>query len=117
MIVLYKYFLAFTAAAMIPAALAQQTGRPAPSDAAAAVPPAGYESAFGGYVPHNEQEIASWRDINDEAARIGGHVGSLGQSGSPGAVYGGKPRAESASPSTAPSPARPAMPRHGTGHK
>ena len=111
MIVFNKYLFTFAAAAAIPAALAQQTGHPLPSDPAAAVPPARYESAFGAYVPHSEPKIASWRDINDEAARIGGHVGSIRQSG----VDGGKPRAESASPSTAPSPGSPAMPGHGTG--
>ncbi len=111
MAVLNKYFLIVAAAAMMPVASAQQAGRPLPSDPAATVPPAGYESAFSGYVPNNEQAIASWRNVNDEAARIGGHAGSLRQSG----VDGSKSRAESASPSTAPSPARPAMPGHGTG--
>lgn len=111
MAVFNKYFLIVTAAVIMPAASAQQTGRHLPSDPAAAVPPARYESAFGAYVPHSEPKIASWRNVNDEAARIGGHTGSLRQSG----VDGGKPRAESASPSTAPSPARPAMPGHGTG--
>lgn len=112
MVVFNAYFLAIAAAAVIPSALAQQIVRPLPSDPAAAVPPAGYESAFGDYAPHREPEIASWRDLNDEAARIGGHIGSLRQSG----VHGGKPSAGSASPSTAPSPARPAMPGRGTGH-
>lgn len=106
-------FLTVIAAVVMPAASAQQAARPVPSDPAAAVPSVGYESAFSGYVPHKEQEIASWRDINDEAARIGGHVGTLRQSG----MHGGKPSAGSASPSTAPSPARPVMPGQGAGPK
>jgi len=95
-----KYFLIVAAAVIMPAA-AQQTGRPLPSDPAAAVPPARYESAFGAYVPHSEPKIAPWRNVNDEAARIGGHAGVLRQSG----MHGGKPAAGSA------------MPGHGTGHK
>jgi hypothetical protein len=74
------------------------------------VPAARYESAFSGYVPYKEQDIASWHGINDEAARIGGHIGVLRQSGR----QGGKPSAESASPSTA-KPSMPSMPGHGAG--
>jgi len=104
----YNIFLmAFAAAAVIPSALAQQAARPAPSDPAAAVPAVGYESAFSGYVPYKEQDIASWRGINDEAARTGGHIGVLRQSG----MQGSKPSAGFANPS----PTMPAMPGHGPG--
>lgn len=116
MIVFKVFFIIVTAAVVMPAALAQQAGRPLPSDPTIAVHPAKYESAFGGYVPYSEQKVAPWKEINDEAARIGGHAGSIGQSGSPGAVHGGKPPAGSASPA-APSTARPAMSGHGAGHK
>ncbi|MDP2240749.1 MAG: hypothetical protein Q8K18_11390 [Burkholderiales bacterium] len=101
---------------MIPSALAQQAARPNPSDPAATVPPANYDSPFAGYVPHQDQEVASWRGINDEAARIGGHIGILRQSG----MHGSNPPAGPAGPSTTPSPARPAMPAmpgHGAGMK
>lgn len=106
-----RLFLAVAAAALMPSALAQPAPRPAPTDPAAAAPAVRYESAFAGYVPHQEPEIAAWRDVNDEAARIGGHIGILRQSG----MHGGKPSAGSTSPSAAPIPARPAVPGHGTG--
>ncbi len=93
------------AATVIPSALAQQVAFPAPSDPAAPVPAARYESAFSGYVSYKEQDIASWRGINDEAARIGGHIGVLRQSG----MQGNKPSAGPANPSTA----MPVMPGHG----
>jgi hypothetical protein len=95
---------------------AQQTARPDPADPAATAPAPAYDSVFKTYVPQREVMPAAWKDINDEAARIGGHVGSIRQSGLPGAAPGGKSRAESASPSTVPSPAMPAMPGHGAGH-
>lgn len=93
---------------------AQQMARPDPADPAAAAPAPIYDSVFKTYVPQREVKPAAWKDINDEAARIGGHVGILRQSGMPD----GKPIAGPASPSTTPSPVRPAMPAmpgHGTG--
>jgi len=96
---------------------AQQKARPDPADPAAAAPAPTYDSVFKTYVPQREVKPAAWKDINDEAARIGGHVGSIRQSGLPGAVHGGKPSAGSASPSTAPSPARPATSGHGASQK
>lgn len=102
-----RLLLAIAAVAVMPPALAQQAARPAPSDPAALVPAARYESAFSGYVQHKEQDIASWRGINDEAARIGGHIGVLRQSG----MQGSKPSSGPANPSTATSPAMPASRR------
>lgn len=40
-------------------------------------PQAMYESAFEGYRAYRDQDMASWRDLNDEAARVGGHAGVL----------------------------------------
>lgn len=117
MIGFYRYFivLAVTAAAM-PAVLAQQAGRPVSSDPEAIVPPARYEQVFRDYVPYSEQKIAAWRDINDEAARIGGHVGSLRQSGFRSNAHKGMSHPGPVAPD-APSPAEPAMPGHSAGHK
>ena len=112
MVVFKSYLIVVAAVAAIPSALAQLSGRPAPSDPAATVPPVRYESAFRDYVPHREPEIASWRDINDAAARIGGHAGALRQPG----MHGGQPPAGTANSSPAPSPVSPHMPRHGNSH-
>jgi hypothetical protein len=44
-----------------------------------------YESVFSTYRPHQEPAIAPWRDVNDEVARVGGHVGITGGAGAHGA--------------------------------
>jgi hypothetical protein len=44
-------------------------------------PPTTYRSAFG--PPPAEPEATPWRAANDEAARLGGHVGQLQDSGGP----------------------------------
>lgn len=70
-----KPYIALAAlAALTPPAAAQQS-RPDPADPVAAVPLVRYESAFAGYAPYREQNIAPWRDVNDEVARAGGHAG------------------------------------------
>ena len=85
-----KRFLAFVAfAAFTPLANAQQhvTG-PNPADPAVRVPQAAYDSAFAGYNPYREQDLAAWREVNDEVARIGGHVRMFGGAGHGGAKPG-----------------------------
>lgn len=62
----------------------------------AAVPAVKYESAFAGYTPYRDEKLAPWRDVNDEAARVGGHIGILG-----GAAHGGH---APATPATKPQP-------------
>jgi len=53
-----------------------------PADPAAPVPSLHYESAFKGYRASRETPLAPWRDVNDEVARVGGHLGIVrGQSG------------------------------------
>ena len=53
-----------------------------PADPAAPVPVLEYESAFKGYRSFRETPLAPWRDVNDEVARVGGHLGIVrGQSG------------------------------------
>lgn len=58
-------------------AAAQSVKPPHPADAAAAVPAAQYESAFAGYTPIRNEKLAPWREVNDEVARVGGHIGIL----------------------------------------
>jgi hypothetical protein len=43
-----------------------------PLDAGVAVPPASHEPAFKRYRPHRDEAPRSWKDANDEVARIGG---------------------------------------------
>ena len=58
-----------------PAAAQLKSVRPDPADPAAPVPPVKHESPFAGYAPYREQDVAPWRDVNDEVARAGGHAG------------------------------------------
>lgn len=70
------------------AAIAQSRGNP--SDPAIAVPAPRHSSAFAGYQPLGEEKIAPWREINDEVARIGGHLGMFrNQAGAAPAPTGG----------------------------
>ena len=41
------------------------------------VPPVTYRSAFEDYRPYREEEVLSWRAVNEEVARVGGHIGVL----------------------------------------
>lgn len=53
-----------------------------PVDPVAPVPALQYESAFKGYSGFRETPLAPWRDVNEEVARVGGHLGILrGQRG------------------------------------
>ncbi len=58
-------------------AAAQSAPGPDASDPKAAKPPAGYRSAFDGYRPYAEPDIARWREVNEEMGRLGGHVGHV----------------------------------------
>jgi len=58
-------------------AVAQAPARPDPADPAARVAAPTYRSAFEGYKPARSGEPKSWREANDETARIGGHIGIL----------------------------------------
>lgn len=58
-------------------AFAQGGARNDPAAAQPAAQPLRYESAFEGFRPFQEQELASWREVNEEAARVGGHAGVL----------------------------------------
>ena len=70
---MYKQMLFALAAAIAGSAAAQ--ARPDPADAKAKAPPVEYRSAFEGYRPYAEPELAPWRAVNEEVRRVGGHLG------------------------------------------
>ena len=66
------------------AALAQTDVPRNPSDPAVPVPKVEYRSAFADYRPYAEEDAgpaASWRALNDEMGRLGGHRGHLAGAG------------------------------------
>jgi hypothetical protein len=64
------------AAAAAGAALGQTEVKRNPSDPAAPAPKAEYRSAFKGYQPYAEPQLAPWRALNEEVARgDGAHAG------------------------------------------
>ena len=93
-----KLFLAFIAlAALAPRAAAQQpAARPHPADPAAQAQATKYESALSGYRGFREEPLAPWRDVNDEVARAGGHIGIVG--GAQGGHVSGDPAVKPAPP-------------------
>lgn len=93
-------FAVFAAAAQI--AAAQQKAPAHPADPAAPAPAVRYESALSGYRGFREEALVSWRDANDEVARIGGHVGIVGGAGR--GVPAAKPAAPAAGTAPAPTP-------------
>jgi len=72
--------LLYCAAALTPfvTTAQQRTTTPSPTDSGTAVPVVKYESAFTGYLPFHDEKLAPWREVNDEAARVGGHLGIFG---------------------------------------
>jgi hypothetical protein len=76
---------------------AQAPARPDPSDPkAGGTDRTAYESAFKGYRPYGDPEVARWRDSNEQAGRLGGHGGHLPQA----PAAGGKPEAKPQAPRT-----------------
>lgn len=96
--------IAFAAHAPL-AAAEPSAGRNDPANPEAPVPAFQYESAFKGYHGFRETPLAPWREVNDEVARVGGHIGILRAGRDAG----------SASPGTAPSPRPPAPTAPGSG--
>ena len=100
-------------AALAPHASAQQqAAKPHPADPAASVPATKHESAFTGYRGFRDEPLAPWRDVNDEVARAGGHIGIVGGAGRIGPGTG----SPAAKPPAPPSDSAPAS-THGTVHK
>jgi len=77
----------------------------------AAEPPAAsqYRSTYTDYQPYREEPLLPWRAVNDEVARIGGHIGIFGGAH---AGHGAAP----AQPAPAAKPTAPAKPAHGAHH-
>ncbi len=109
--------LLYCAAALAPLAAAaqQRTTGLTPADSSAVVPDVNYESAFTGYLPFRDEKLAPWRDVNDEAARVGGHLGIFG--GAAGHAGQGATKSAVQSPVPTPKPAVQATPMHGAGHE
>lgn len=81
----------FSLAAMLAGSAAAQTAaRLDPADPKAAVPVRPYESAFKDYRPYVEPEIARWREVNEEVARLAGHMGHVPQQPGTAAKPGAK---------------------------
>jgi hypothetical protein len=68
--------IAFAAHAPL-AASEPSAGRNDPANPEAPVPAVQYESAFQDYRGFRETPLAPWREVNDEVARVGGHLGIL----------------------------------------
>jgi hypothetical protein len=59
-------------------AIAQQQARANPLDPRAETAATPYQSAFDGYRPLRDEKLRPWRDVNEEVARAGGHLGIFG---------------------------------------
>ena len=67
------------AASLAGSAAAQQIPRADPADPSVRVERPAYNSAFAGYRAYKEEDLARWRDRNQEVGRLGGHVGHVGR--------------------------------------
>lgn len=56
-------------------ALADDRPRSNPGDPKAPVPESEHRSALKDYRRFVDEDVASWREVNDEVARVGGHAG------------------------------------------
>jgi hypothetical protein len=78
---MYKEVFFVFGLAVAGATSAQQPQRTDPADPKARVPGVEYRSAFEGYQRYAEPEVSRWREMNDEAGRVGGHAGMHRQGG------------------------------------
>ncbi len=70
--------------AQTPLAAAQPAAaRPDPANPQASAPVFQYESAFTNFRGFREAPLAPWRDVNEDVARAGGHVGIFRGAGTP----------------------------------
>ncbi len=102
------------AAFWAPAAMAQQHTKAGPADPDTAAPQAPYESAFAGYRNYQDEKSASWREVNDEVGRVGGHAGIFGGAGHAGH---GPTMPLTHPPSAASKPQQMPHSMHGKGHQ
>jgi hypothetical protein len=94
----------------------QHTSGLSPANPGVAVPAVKYESVFTGYAPFRDEKLAPWREVNDEAARIGGHLGIFGGTAGHAGHGSAKPTVQPPAPATKPpAPAAPQM-MHGGSH-
>jgi len=96
--------LATVAIALI-AGGAHAQSRPKPEDPAAPTAPLSYVSPFEGYRAFTDEPNGSWRALNDEVGRVGGHVGVLraeeqGATQRPAGSAAGASKARAATPGT-----------------
>jgi hypothetical protein len=69
----HTYAVAMLLAILAGTATAHQHGKP--DDPAARVAPPARVSVFDQYQRYREEPTDGWRDLNDEVARVGGHIG------------------------------------------
>lgn len=86
------------AACFAGSAAAQNPARPDPADPKASAPVRPYVSAFEGYRPYDDPEIARWRAVNEEMGRLKGHAGHI--------PAGAPAKAGAATPPVSPADAR-----------
>lgn len=67
---MHKRILCALAIIVAGAAAAQNAPQADPRDPKAPVPPVEYRSAFEGYQPYKEPELASWREANERVRRV-----------------------------------------------
>jgi len=73
-----KHALWYLLAALAAGTAIAQTGtRPDPADPQARAPAPVYRSAFEGFRRFEAEQRPGWREANEEAARVGGHIGIL----------------------------------------
>lgn len=91
---MYKILAMPLLALIAGSAVAQINPQQKPSGTRDSLPGVSYESAFTGYRPYVDPELARWREANDEMGRLNGHVGHLPGSVPPrGAPGNSKPPA------------------------
>ena len=74
-----RFFIVVVPASLIAGLAVAQEGRRDALDPNAKVPPLEYRSAFEGYRPFTDQELANWRRSNEEVGAAAGHAGKPGQ--------------------------------------
>ncbi len=72
-----RHILNFALAVAVLDHAAHAQGRARPDDPAVPAAPLEHISSFQGYRPFHDEPLAPWREVNETALRIGGHVGVL----------------------------------------